>query len=68
MDSGIRDHSLCECRWQGTMQDALFARMKWNIITEHNIFQPGDDVSQKHMENTSPLGTLESKRGLQEVI
>lgn len=45
-----------------------FARMKWNRITEQKTFQPRDDVSQKHMENMSPLGTLESKRGLQEVV
>lgn len=45
-----------------------YARMKLNIITEDKVLQPRDDVNQKHMENMSPLATIESKRGLQEVV
>lgn len=44
-----------------------YARMKLNIITEDKVLQPRDG-SQKHRENMSPLGTLEIKIGLQEVV
>lgn len=46
-----------------------FLMQGWNnIITNDKVLQPGDYVSQKHMENMPPWATLESKRELQEVV
>lgn len=45
-----------------------YARTKLNINTEDKVLETRGDMSQKHMENMSPLSTLKSKRELQEVV